>query len=298
MNFKEQFKEGNNFILSPNGVISRTRYFLYALLLDILYRVFNTVGSVLGKEVSWIFYIVGLLIIPFIILKLFNYKKRAFSFLNHNVLSYLYSIIYIILGVLTQGYVYLLKLSNQKAVYELTRDPVFQQYANINVPSFVGNSFVNIIFYILCAVGFIMFLSLIFIPSRKKDNNEVIEKNETAESIPNTEEIREIKDINKYEKIQKNKIGKWYIIIPTIILYLFLASISYSEIEWRAYSWMCYMMNEEQINYINESKKFNYDIQMSDYMAKKKAWDDCIERNSHSYAFSAYSACHMSKMSH
>lgn len=273
MNFKEKYNEGNSFILSPNGVISRTRYLLYALLLDILYRVFNSIGGVLGKEISWLFYIVGLIIIPILILKLFNYKKRAYSFLNNHSLSYLYSVVYMLLGVLTQGYVYLLKLSNQKAIYELTQDSTFQHYANINVPSFIGVEGCNILFYILCGLGFIMFLTLLFIPSKGKN-----EKQEVAEIVDTNNLTKYDAFINKTE-VTKAKNYKWLIFIPTIILYLVLVHIAYSEIHWRAYSRMSYIMNEKEVNYSNEINKFEYERKLNEYNAKEMVWKDCIQRH-------------------
>jgi ABC-type multidrug transport system fused ATPase/permease subunit len=276
MDFKENFNKGNNYILSPNGVISRTRYFLYAILLDVLYRVFNAIGGVLGKEVSWFFYIIGLITIPIIVLKFFNYKKRAFSFLNNNTYSYLYAVIYIILGILTQGYLYLLKLANQKAIYELTHDSVFQHYANINVPSFIGAEWCQIVFYILCGLGFIMFLALIFIPSRNTETTKKIQ--DVTETIDTNKSINSEKDSDNTEVV-KNKNYKWLIFIPTIILYLVLVHISYSEIHWRAYNWMNYVMNEQEVNYANEMNKFDYEQKLNEYNMKEKAWRDCLEKN-------------------
>ncbi len=179
MNFKEKFNVGNNFILSPNGVISRKRYFLYAILLEIIYRKFNSIGSILGKEVYSLFYIVCFLTIPIIILKLFNYKKRAFSFLNNNFLAYIYSITYIILGACVQLYSYFFDIYTKKSLYEITLDDAFKQYANINIPSYIGSNNSQIIFCILCGIGFIMFIALISIPSKLTQLN--ITKNSKIE---------------------------------------------------------------------------------------------------------------------
>ena len=90
MNFKEKFNIGNDFIFSPNGVISRKKYFLYAVVLDITFRVICSISGVSGKEISPIFYAFMILLLPIAILKFFNYKKRAFSFLGDNFLAILY----------------------------------------------------------------------------------------------------------------------------------------------------------------------------------------------------------------
>lgn len=101
---------------------------------------------------------------------MFNYKKRFYSFLNNNILAYLYSIFYIFIGGFMQEYLYLLELSNKKGLYELTKDPLFQQYANAYVPNFIGSNACYVVFNILCGIGFIMYLFLVFKTTKQESS--------------------------------------------------------------------------------------------------------------------------------
>lgn len=258
MNIKEKYLGGNNFILSPRGKISRVRYFIYALILEILYRLLLSCGTVLGKDVSPILFILGFIAIPIIILKMFNYKKRAYSFLNNNILAYLYSIIYIFIGGLMQEYLYLLELSNKKVLYELTNDPVFQQYANVYVPNFISSNACSIVFYTLCGIGFIMYLLLIFYPAQSYVDNEYINKK-----------------ICKNIKKQWNKIT---VVLLSIFMFIVSMYIIYSEIQWRAYNRSLFSINKIQTEYINEIIHNSYINQLNEYNLKKAKWENCLIR--------------------
>jgi hypothetical protein len=258
MDIKEKYLEGKNFILSPRGKISRVRYFVYALILDILYRLLLSCGTVLGKEVSPILFILGFIAIPIIILKMFNYKKRAYSFLNNNILAYLYSIFYIFIGGFMQEYLYLLELSNKKGIYELTNDPVFQQYANIYIPNFINSNACSIIFYTLCGIGFIMYLLLLFYPTQNCIEKEHINKK-----------------ICKGIKRHWNKI---VVVLLSISMFIASMCIIYSEIHWRAYYRSIFSINKIQAEYINEIIRNSYNNQLNEYNLKKEKWENCLNR--------------------
>ena len=245
MDFKQKYLEGNNFIFSPRGKISRTRYFIYAFLLEILYRLLLASGMALSKEVSPILFVLSFLIIPIIILKMFNYKKRACSFLNNDFFAYLYTIIYMLIGGIIAEYTHLLKLSSNKALYELTNNSNFQQYANVYIPDFINSNICSILFYILCGIGMLMFSLLIFYPEKKSDQ---INDN--------------VKNIKNHSKLNvKNKI----IALLTFIIYMISGYVSYEMINTKAYNGLTYQMTKQQAVIVNEFIKKEYDEALNKY---------------------------------
>ena len=273
MNFKEKFNIGNDFIFSPNGVISRKKYFLYAVVLDITFRVICSISGVSGKEISPIFYAFMILLLPIAILKFFNYKKRAFGFLNNNVKANIFAGVYMSIGFIVALYTTLLRLMTNKMLNEYApsfkqHDGVFDHLVNINIPDFIGSHSCNVAFFILCGLGLLMFLLLIFYPS-KTTSVEVL----TAKKDDNIK----IK-INIPEGF-KEKIFRKIIIIPSIILYLYLLCVSYSEINWRAYSWMHFVLDDKQIEYVNPLIKLDYETQFNEWSANEQAWNDCLKKH-------------------
>lgn len=261
MSLKEKYLQGNNFILSPRGKISRVRYILYAFVFEFIYRLIMFIGNPFVMDISPIFLVVGFFLITVIILKLFNYKKRAYSFLNNNFFAYLYSILYLCIGCFVQSYVFFLQLANKKNMYELTHNSLFEQYATLNIPDFVTSSFCHIIFYLTCALGIVMFLFLLFKPAV---NKTTINTNEVKENF-----FYNILKINNFRKV---------IIIPSIILYLIFVGVSYSEIHWRAYNWMYYFMSNEQVDYANNIKRVKYEKDLADYNKAQQEWNDCLRK--------------------
>lgn len=76
MNLKKKHLEENNFIFSPRGTIERIRYIIYAIILQVLYKLFFGAITIFNKQyilASWIFIVFALITI---ILKFFNYKKK------------------------------------------------------------------------------------------------------------------------------------------------------------------------------------------------------------------------------
>lgn len=246
-------------IFSPKGKITRTRYVLYAFLLDLLYKFFSALG-VYFREQKLLCTLVVLFLVFVVILKLFNYKKRAYSFLNNNILAYLYSFLYLAFGGFIQEYNYLLDISNKKLMYELTQNPIFQQYMNMYVPPFITSKICFILFNIVCGLGLIMFLFLLFCPTTTK----------------------ELKIISKLKKIKVPKIKnlkKYITIILTVIIYCVSTNIVYSEIKTRCFYRMTYVLSQKQVKYINHIYKNNYLFQMKQYNLKKRQWEDCLNRN-------------------
>ena len=264
MNLKNKYLTGNNFILSPRGKISRIRYFVYTIILDILYKLFLSSGTILGRELHSCYFIFGSITILIIILKMFNYKKRAFCFLNNNIIAYLYSIFYLIIGGFIQEYLYLLKISLNKGLFELTQDPIFQKYANSYIPDFIGSNGGQTIFYIACGIGFVMYLFLLFYPKQTPKEN---------------------KTVKKFFKLYWQKI---VICILSTIFFIPSIFIIYSEIHWRAYSHAIFSINKNQTEYINKKIYASYTNQINEYNYKKKQLEKCTQENNNPYSDNFY----------
>lgn len=243
MSFKQKYLDGNNFIFSPRGKISRTRYFAYAFLLEVLYRILLSSGMTLGREVSPLLFILGFLAIPVIVLKMFNYKKRAYSFLNNNFLSYLYSVLYLFIGGAIVEYSHLLKLSANKALYELTQDSVFQQYANINIPAFIESDISQYIFYFLCVLNFAMFVILVQVPSRDSKF--------------------------EFQKIKLN-LKHLFLSLFTIIFTFIFCFCSYHKLKEYSYNAISHKLNRTEIEYLNNKL-------LDEYKAKMRKYESDIE---------------------
>lgn len=176
MSFKDSYNKGNRFIFSPIGEISRGIYFLYALTLDLFYRLFLALGQIVSdKEASEILYLIGSFIIVIIVLKFFNYKKRFQNILKNTKISYLLSLVYMLIGAYLHEYLYLLKLQNKAVLYELTASTpeyhgIIKNFSNVYLSSFIGSQTADIIFNILTTIGIIIFLTLIFVPEKKYKN--------------------------------------------------------------------------------------------------------------------------------
>lgn len=245
MSLKEKYLQGNNFILSPRGKISRARYVLYAFVLEFIYRLILFIGNPLGMELSPIFLVLVFFAIPVIILKMFNYKKRAYSFLNNDFFAYLYTIIYLLIGGIITEYTYLLKLSANKTLYELTNNSNFQQYANVYIPDFINSNICNTLFYILCGIGLLMFLVLIFYPEKK---SKLID--DSAKSIKNCSKLN-----------TKNKI----VVLLSFIIYMIAGYISYEVINSKAFDCLTYKMTKQQAIIVNNFIKKEYEKALNQY---------------------------------
>lgn len=263
MSFYNSFKKGNHFIFSPNGKITRIRFLIYALILDLIYKLIFLLSSYNGIEYSSIFSITGILCIPIIILKIFNYKKRIFSFINNTKYAYFYSILYTLIGGIIQEYSFYIQISNKKAIFEFTQDPLFQQYSNIVIPDFIGLDFTNGLFYIFIVLTFSMFITMISIPNIDKD------------SISTTQKFKPKTIVTPFIK---NKIFNYRNFIPIAIIYLFFINLTYSEINYNAYNWMHYILNNDEIEYINDLNKFHYEQKLFEYSSNKKDCETC-DRN-------------------
>lgn len=248
MNFKEKFNIGNDFIFSPNGVISRKKYFLYAVVLDITFRVICSISGVSGKEISPIFYAFMILLLPIAILKFFNYKKRAFSFLGDNFLAILYSFFYMIIGCFTQVYLHFLQLLNKANLYDLTHNPTFQQYANMNISPFFGSLGGNILFYTSCVLGLVMLVFLLATPTKTfEENNKITNK------------------IPKISTALFNKKNVTIVTTATIILYVISCTFSYNFINKKAFRGLNYVLDKQQIEKVNKLIKLQYDTALEGY---------------------------------
>lgn len=274
MNFKEKFNIGNDFIFSPKGAISRKKYFLYAIILDITYRLIYSISEIVSKEISPIFYAFMVLLLPIAVLKFFNYKKRAFDFLNNNLKAVIFTTVYMFIGFIIALYSTLLKLALHEALNEITIDFNHNNtFANfIHIPDYIGSDICNMIFFTFCGLGLIMFLLLLFYPSRTIQQKTLIVK-----------EINDTKiKINIPENFKK-KIFRKIIIIPSVVFYIFFLCVSYSEINWRAYNWMHFILNDKQIEYINSLIKFDYETQLKEWNDNEKAWNDCLKKHKDIY---------------
>lgn len=170
MSFKEKYEQGNEFILSPNGKIGRLRYAVYALLLDLGYRFSFAFGVVLAKEVSMIFALLCVLSLFLVVLKYFNYTKRATAVFDNQKYGYIFAGGYMLAGVYASYYLYMMKLLTKASLGIPT----------MNIPSYIGNNFGQVTFYMISTLGIVMFFVLLFYPNKKIE--------ETPAEPENTEE--------------------------------------------------------------------------------------------------------------